>query len=87
MKAHGVEIFKSKDLEIKMSSAPTEIKLSDTTITQPEAKVSPPSQAIPVVDIKIPHHVNEVANLLKLDDYALVDKLFPDYSQMTQDGA
>lgn len=37
--------------------------------------------AVPPVEIEIPHHVNEVANLLKLGDEDLVDKLFPDYTK------
>lgn len=76
MKQYGVSHFKTLDLEIRMEgvivSSPMEPK---------EIKKVVPSQAIPPVEQKIPHHVNEVANLLKLNDNDLVDKLFPDYSQ------
>lgn len=46
-----------------------------------KSKKAPAPQAAPPVESNIPHHVNEVANLLKLNDNDLVDKLFPDYTQ------
>ncbi len=94
MKQFGVEHFKNEDLEIKMSGQSTEtarIELPPFTKSalnnsDHSSRVSiekpPESQAIPPVESKIPHHVNEVADLLKLNDNDLVDKLFPDYSQM-----
>lgn len=88
MKQYGIEHFKHEDLEISMrkDNALTGAGLEaggSTTVSCPIVNPvsSPAPQAIPPVEVKIPHHVNEVANLLKLDDYALVDKLFPDYSQ------
>ena len=45
-----------------------------------------PSQAIPPVETEIPHHENEVLNLLKLSDEQLVDKMFPDYSELQEKG-
>lgn len=40
-------------------------------------KVVPPQSAKPV-ESTIPHHVNEVAEMLKLSDEDLVDRMFPD---------
>ncbi len=42
-----------------------------------EEDAPPTGAAIPPTENAIPHHVNEVANLLKLSDEDLVDKLFP----------
>lgn len=42
----------------------------------------PPLQAVPPVESEIPHHFNEVRSMLKMGDEELVDKLFPDFSQM-----
>lgn len=81
MKQYGVEYFKNENLEIKMTP-----QAALTSVETPsEQKVVPP-QAAPPVDMKIPHHINEVADLLKLTDEELVDKLFPDYSKLPKDG-
>lgn len=48
--------------------------------TDPE--VSP--AAIPPVQMDIPHHSNEVLSLLRMDDASLVDKMFPDYSELQE---
>jgi|SRR5665213_2733239 len=45
-----------------------------------------PSQAAPPVEVDIPHHANEVLNLLRLNDEDLVDKMFPDYSELQEKG-
>lgn len=82
MKKHGVEYFKTEKLEIKMG-----VESSISTIDKPIAKKDKvdtkkiPLQAVPPAESAIPHHVNEVANLLKLNDNDLVDKLFPDFTQ------
>jgi hypothetical protein len=86
MKKHGVSHFKTLELEIRMKDAEAEgpggNKPSiESLAAKPSASVPDP-QAIPPVEVAIPHHVNEVANLLKLNDFDLVDKLFPDYSQI-----
>lgn len=86
MKQFGVEYFKHEDLEIKMPHTANTVEISKSTANT--VSIAPEPQAIPPTEMKIPHHVNEVANLLKLDDYALVDKLFPDYSQQpAKDGS
>lgn len=87
MQQFGVEYFKNDELEIKMreSSKPVAMPTAIKQKPGPKRKLPDP-QAIPPVDMKIEHHVNEVANLLRLSDNDLVDKLFPDYSQ-TQEGS
>lgn len=87
MKQYGIEHFKTSELEIKMSSVTSSQAIPVKKVKQgasPDSNVPvapPPSQAIPPNEMTIPHHVNEVASLLKLNDNDLVDKLFPDYSQ------
>lgn len=49
---------------------------------KPNAKMQ--AQSAPPVELSIPHHENEVAKLLKLSDEDLVDKLFPDYTDLPQ---
>lgn len=49
----------------------------------PRAEAAPPTgAAIPPREVEIPHHVNEVQQLLRLSDTDLVNKLFPDYSEL-----
>lgn len=55
---------------------------STASKTTPIVKESAPLVETHPTEIEIPHQVNEVANLLKLDDYSLVERLFPDYSQV-----
>ncbi len=86
MKQFGVEHFKHEDLEIKMAGQGTETARIELPSFTKSAPIAPEPQAIPPVESKIPHHVNEVADLLKLSDEDLVDKLFPDYSQLPKDG-
>lgn len=80
MKQYGVTHLKGFDSEITMVSSPA---VSTVQVLKADEKPNAvPLQAVLPVDMKIVHHVNEVANLLKLDDYSLVDRLFPDYSQL-----
>jgi hypothetical protein len=80
MRQYGVEHFKSNEIEIKMSG---QVPAKNNVPIRNEKKVlktkSPPLQAAPPVENTIPHHVNEVAALLKLGDNDLVDRLFPEY--------
>lgn len=69
-KANGITRFKSKDLDLRFGGAPAQ------TQTKPI-----PLQAIPPKTDEIPHHLNEVRNLMKLSPEELVDRMFPDYSQ------
>lgn len=79
MEKYGVEHFKNGTFEVKLrAESKPPVKVEAPIVST--AKIPEP-QAIPPVDLAIPHHVNEVANLLKLNDNDLVDKLFPDYSQ------
>lgn len=80
MKQYGVTHLKGFDSEITMVDSSS---ISPVQMLKTEEKPNTiPLQAVPPVDMKIVHHVNEVANLLKLSDEDLVDKLFPDYSQL-----
>ena len=81
MKQYGVEHFKSGEVEIKISSVTETARINLPSVTEKASIKAPEPQAIPPVEMKIPHHVNEVANLLRLNDNDLVDKLFPDYTQ------
>lgn len=84
MRQYGIAHFKNEQLEIKMGHIPGAL-IQPEDIVKPEPQVNmsaTPSQAVPPVEMNIPHHVNEVHNLLKLSDNELVDKLFPDFSQM-----
>lgn len=71
LKAHGVSHFKSNDLELRMDAG---VSVTPST-PPPEPKVL--GDVLPSQEEGIPHHVNEVAGLLKLSDADLVDKLFP----------
>lgn len=86
LKQSGVTYFKDGELEIRLdghSSVSSTAPLTSGFISTPP---SFPLQAVPPVETEIPHHVNEVQNLLKLSDEDLVDKLFPDYSQIKAEG-
>ncbi len=81
LRQNGVSHFKSEDVEIDFGMPTKHIEVPTNTQLQEKA---PPLQAVPPVELEIPHHVNEVNKLMKLSDEDLVDKLFPDYSQMEQ---
>lgn len=88
MRKHGVSYFKSVEYEIRIDQALPLAKLPDQSADQnasgPVAhnnSHSVTSASAPPVEMTIPHHVNEVKNLLKLSDEQLVDKLFPDYTE------
>lgn len=81
LRAHGVSHFKSTEVEIKIDSL--------SPASKPHVAPSPSIQAAPVSSgsnagdvlpkqAEIPHHINEVAKLLKLSDEDLVERLFPD---------
>ena len=82
MKQYGVEYFKHDELEIKLTPG---VEIAKAPAITPKKTKKVPVQAAPPVEMPIPHHVNEVANLLKLSDNDLVDKMFPDYSQQVPD--
>lgn len=83
LRAHGVSHFKTHEVEIMIGHPPA---LSDHLTTagpassslKSEATPPPTAAAAPPVQMQIPHHINEVKNMLKLDDYSLADKLFPE---------
>lgn len=86
LKANGISHFKSLEVEIDFGSVSGSVVDSvdhspnHARSRQLDKKVVPP-QAAPPVEQHIPHHVNEVQQLLKLSDEDLVDRLFPDHTQ------
>lgn len=84
MRKHGVSYFKSTEVEIKVDlgipsiSAPIVGSISPTNVPRETQQGPPTAAAAPPVEMEIPHHVNEVQALLKLNDEALVDRLFPE---------
>jgi hypothetical protein len=85
--AHGVTHFKDQNVEIRIEP-PHSMQQIHASPTQPpiaphqtaavvERPTPPTAAAAPPVDMVIPHHVNEVAKLIKLDDNALAERLFP----------
>lgn len=79
MKQYGVSHFKSLEVEIRMEGGPVTPSIQSSLPQDSKNTLS--AAAVPPVEMSIPHHMNEVANLLKLDDVALVEKLFPDHSE------
>lgn len=93
LRAHGVTSYKAKGITISLepisqvqppSVSVTAPRFSTTTTltTTPKGSATPLA-AIPPVTSAIPHHENEVLSLLRLGDEALVDRIFPDYSNLT----
>ena len=86
MKSYGVSYFKSTEVEIKienlLASPIVDEPLKKAPLMTDERSNKGPetAAAAPPVEVEIPHHENEVANLLKLNDEQLVDRLFPDYT-------
>lgn len=72
LRENGVSHLKTLELEIHLSDG-------QRPFIAPEPdKVAPATEAsAPPVANEIPHHENEVRNLLKLSDADLVDKIFP----------
>lgn len=58
-----------------------DFNLLKTGIRDDSHEKSVPLQAVPPVQLEIPHHLNEVTSILKMSDEELVDQLFPDYTQ------
>lgn len=83
LKSHGVDHFKSVEVEISFGALAQSAQLTSQVspaqkIPMAAAAAPPTAAAAPPVDMPIPHHVNEVQKLLKLSDNDLVDALFPD---------
>lgn len=78
LKQYGVSHFKNVEVEVYLNDNKPEVIHQQLEAT-PKTKGPPTAAAAPPVKMEIPHHVNEVANLLKLSDEYLVDKLFPEY--------
>lgn len=80
LRENGVAHLKTLEFEIRLSDGHG--PKAFVPPAQERAKAPPHEAAAPPVENAIPHHVNEVANLLKLSDEDLVDKIFPDYTQV-----
>jgi hypothetical protein len=90
MRKHGVSYYKSTEVEIKcdlgvpsvsapvVGTPPVSVLDAKNTIGVIDPKGPATAASAPPVEMEIPHHVNEVAALLKLSDNDLVDRLFPD---------
>lgn len=80
LRSNGVSHFKSLECEISFVPRGTVVETLPVVVPQPKVSKTkaPPAQAAPPVQLEIPHHVNEVAKLMKLSDNDLVDALFPD---------
>ena len=78
LRQHGVSHFKTHEVEIDLKGE----KLEVVSPTSDQAKPPLPDQSelgnLTPHQMEIPHHINEVASLLKLDDNALAERLFPE---------
>lgn len=70
------------EMALRLTSKPIVTEDSPAP-ARPENK-DEPLAAIPPTDIEIPHHVNEVMSLLRMGDEELVEKMFPDMSELPQ---
>ena len=81
MRQYGVEYFKSLEVEVRLAALAAPIPVPQERTEQPPpptaSKGPETAAAAPPVEMPIPHHVNEVNKLLKLNDNDLVDALFP----------
>lgn len=79
--AHGVSHFKDRDVEIRIEAPHLGAGIQIMPAKSPPAAavvpIPPSAAAAPPTEMAIPHHVNEVAKLLKLDDNSLAETLFP----------
>lgn len=85
MRQHGVSYFKSTEVEVKIDGP---FPMAPAIVPVPSKPKEPAQQsfnlgpetaaAAPPVEMEIPHHENQVLNLLRLSDNDLVDKLFPE---------
>lgn len=83
LRAHGVSHFKTPSVELTIgfthpqpAVAPI-LSLKENSFAE-QMRIPPTAAAVPPVEMPIPHHINEVAKLLKLGDNELVDALFPE---------
>lgn len=80
LRSNGVSHYKALDLEIRFDGSNPPSRPIALPPTMPTAAASEPvsGAAVPPMEMKIPHHLNEVASLLKLSDEQLVDRMFPE---------
>ena len=76
---HGVSDAANDLREIEVALKLGSRVMAENYPVKPDKEV--PLQAIPPVEMPIPHNANEVLGLLKLSDEQLVEKMFPDFSK------
>jgi hypothetical protein len=88
MKQYGVEYLKTTEVEIRIGN----LNHTVNTVTSPGHTVNTVSSpgpesaaAAPPTEMQIPHHENQVAKLLKLNDEQLVDAMFPEGAPINAD--
>jgi hypothetical protein len=81
LRHHGVQHFKTAEVEIGFGQVPVSgpVAMPEPLPTSAVVALAEPKAAA----TEIPHYINEVANLLKLSDNELVEKLFPMPSEDT----
>lgn len=81
LRSHHVSHFKSLEVEVRLEPhVPSQLSIVTPIaeeIPQSAAAVPATAAAAPPVEMVIPHHVNEVARIMKLGDADLVDEMFP----------
>jgi len=78
LRSHGVSHFKSPSIEVRIDFAPQPSTLHAVGPSLSETKAPESAAAAPPVEMPIPHHINQVAQMLKMGDEDLVDALFPE---------
>ena len=81
MKDYGITHVKTDALELSMPC----IAAPATPVPTRAATIPPDAPAAGMEPIS--HKIEELTSLMKLDDVSLVDKLFPDHTEETQESA
>lgn len=89
LRSSGVEYFKSHDVEIRMGAveSPTSVAHAGpepTPVPRGTSVKQENAGDIPAKEIKIPHQLNQMISVLKMNDEQLVDQLFPEGSPPEQ---
>lgn len=83
LKSAGVTRYKSADLELEMASSTTVVQRPVKALVASSNLASPAISKEKPVNLDsegreiIPHEIEELTSLLKLDNIDLVDRLFP----------
>lgn len=92
LRSHNVSHFKSLEIEVRLEALSGANHLAVVNPLEEESqqaavRVPPTPAAAPPVESTIPHHVNEVAAMLKLSDNDLVEKMFPEFPPQENEGS